>query len=188
MIRVGHEDEREIRQHADEAEIRDRIVGQLLVDGGRQPHARPGSTVSVRPSGAARATAAADAVPPAPGRFRPRPAAPGVGSGPRRSGARPGRRWPLGVNPCIRVMVRPPWANRRGAIAHSGRSAEYGTAGQLSSSSLSLSGCTCLRQLTPTLNGVPFPRPAEARAYARFGARGTFFTRTRMHLGRYCRA
>ena len=30
MIRIGHEDERKVRQHADEAEVLDRVIGELL--------------------------------------------------------------------------------------------------------------------------------------------------------------
>src|SRR4029079_11996098 len=76
----------------------------------------PGRTVSVLPSGAARATVAADVVPPAPGRDSTTIGCPrrllrlSATSRATRSKLAPG------VNPCIKVMVRPPWANA-GAIA-----------------------------------------------------------------------
>ena len=129
MIRIGDEDEREIRQHADEAEVRDRIVGQLLVDGGR--HRMPARKHRQRAAVRRR---------------------PGNGRGRRgAAGARPGLdhdRLPQAFAQMVRDQPRDqvdvgsgrePVHQGDGAAAlgigggdrQSGRSAEYGTAGQL---------------------------------------------------------
>ena len=105
----------------------------------------PGSTVSVLPSGAARATVAADVVPPAPGRDSTTIGCPrrllrlSATSRATRSTLAPG------VNPCIKVMVRPPWANA-GAIARA--DAPLSTERRVSFVIVVVvSGCTCLVSL-----------------------------------------